>query len=365
MKLAAVGVALLPLAWSCSYVELPYSSSNGTVYMIGRTMEFGNSESISYEMQTVPAKVSGGRYGYLGAMTVIGAPPIASKAPADGMNELGLTVSALELDQSVYEQPEAGFPSINVEDVVGNILANCATVEEAAKYLESVKVVAGSLAELLKLGLHWAIHDAAGNSVVVEYLEGKRVVYDNAPRVMTNDPDLHWHWRNLNTYTNLSPKFPAQNNFMQLDTAVGKVPRTQGHGWNLFGLPGDSSPPSRFARLFYLRGYALEEQKLQDWSDAVVLGTALLNNVFIPYGVVARNPEKTGDRPEWTPYGVLKSPTERKVMFRAYRNSQWRLIDLNHINWEVVQTWPLEDGTLGIEDITAKPSYVQVSEEMI
>merc|ERR1712232_803731 len=178
-----------------------------------------------------------------------------------------------------------------------------------------------------------AITDATGRSVAVEYLDGQRVVYENTPRVMTNDPDMHWQWRNLNTYTNLSPNFPHQNDFLQVQTAVGAVPKAIGHGWNLFGLPGDSSPPSRFVNLFYLREYAVNvlSQKTRQSvrkpslrhgssrrmpstqavsiDDAIVLGTDLMDRVVIPFGTVAENREEPFlDAYDFTDYDVLKIP---------------------------------------------------------
>ena len=225
-------------------------------------------------------------------------------------------------------------------------------------------------------GLHWAIADTSGRSIIVEYLEGQRMVLENHPRVMTNDPDIRWHWRNLNTYVNLNPHYPWQNDILQIktDADIGAVPRPIGHGWNLFGLPGqasfeddlcsifhpkwarwsnksrmilqrqrwawygllrwsstaqgDSSPPSRFVRLFYLRGYALQSRAMTSFREAVVLGTGLLNNVFLPVGPVAGNPREPGDGPELTDYGVLKSCQEKVMLIRGYVNSQWRKIDL-------------------------------------
>ena len=84
--------------------------------------------------------------------------------------------------------------------------------------------------------LHWAIHDESGRSVIVEYIQGKRMVHENGPRVMTNGPDIQWHWRNLNTRVHLSPSYPYQNDMLQVKTndAVGTVLRPIGHGWNLF-----------------------------------------------------------------------------------------------------------------------------------
>ena len=39
-------------------------------------------------------------------------------------------------------------------------------------------------------------------------------------------------------------------------------------------------------------------------------------------------------------------------MVRGYRNTQWRKIDLKRLDFSKGTTWPLEDGSLGIVDIT-------------
>lgn len=82
------------------------------------------------------------------------------------------------------------------------------------------------------------------------------------------------------------------------------------------------------------------------------MGTGLLNTVFIPFGPVAGDSRSPGDGPEMTDYAVLKAPSERLLVLRGYRNSRWRSIDLTKLDWSRQRTWPLEDGTLGVEDIT-------------
>mmetsp|Transcript_18303 Transcript_18303/g.27185 ORF Transcript_18303/g.27185 Transcript_18303/m.27185 type:complete len:350 (+) Transcript_18303:2-1051(+) len=346
---------------------MPYPDAagpNGTSYVIGRTMELSNlMGSTTYDIEVVPRNETAGTFGYLAPMSIFKFLTITTKVPAEGMNEHGFSVSALLFSQSRYEEPQEGLPSLRPEDVVGSLLAHCADIQSALKYLGSVRVTAQS--ELFDL--HWALVDATGRSVVVEYLEGQRVVYENAPRVMTNDPDLKWHWRNLNTLTHLSPNFPTDNKFMEIDVGgdIGAVPRTVGHGWNLAGLPGDFSPPSRFSRLFYLRGYAMHARPLQSEADAIVLGTGLLNNVFIPMGTVAPDPAAAFmERLEYTPYGILKNPQQKTMMIRGYRNSQWKKLDLKHLDFSKVSSWPLEDGSLGVKDITDKgtPSQDEIPE---
>lgn len=347
----------LPVSWACSYVELPWQA-NSTVppsYLIARTMELSNLYGTTeYSIEAVPRGPNHGKFGYVAPMNHFHFDGVPFQVPFEGMNEQGLTVSAHYLAQAVYEAPTEG-ESLSALEVVPRLLASCSCVEDVIKLLESVKVVAPKLHGKQSLGgLHWAIADTSGRSIIVEYLEGQRMVLENHPRVMTNDPDIRWHWRNLNTYVNLNPQYPWQNDILQIktDADIGAVPRPIGHGWNLFGLPGDSSPPSRFVRLFYLRGYALQSSALTSFQEAVVLGTGLLNNVFLPVGPVAGNPRKPGDGPELTDYGVLKSCQEKLMLIRGYVNSQWRLIDLKRLDFSKGHSWPLEDGSLGLQDIT-------------
>ena len=76
----------------------------------------------------------------------------------------------------------------------------------------------------------------------------------------------------------------------------------------------------------------------------------MLNNVFIPFGVVAEDPRVYGDGPEFTDYGVLKSPSEKLMLIRGYRNTQWRQIDLKKLDFTKPHYWVMEDGTLGITE---------------
>jgi len=317
----------------------------------------------TYQIEVVPKNFSGGQHAFVALMSYFvfdtqWEKQVKRKVAFEGMNEQGLTVSALEFNEAVYETAAPKVKSVHCMLVLHELLRMCGSVQSALDHLASIRVVSPGATP----GFHWAITDPSGRSVVVEYLRGQRVVLENAPRVLTNDPNLEWQWRNLDTYANLSPLFPHQNDFLQVDTdagnsgsGVGMVPRANGHGWNLFGVPGDFSAPSRFARTFYLRGYAMRWEAPQNSSDAHVLGTALLNNVVIPRGSVAGDPRSWMDtNPEYTPYAVLKVPQERRLLVRAYANAQWREIDLSRLDFGEARAWPLEDGTLGIKDITAE-----------
>jgi len=54
------------------------------------------------------------------------------------------------------------------------------------------------------------------------------------------------------------------------------------------------------------------------------------------------------------------------MLIRGYRNTQWRLIDVSKLDLSKAQAWPIEDGSLGINDVTAQgtaaPSIVTAPE---
>src|SRR5699024_1112390 len=65
--------------------------------------------------------------------------------------------------------------------------------------IEPVRVLGG-----LPMPFHYAVHDAQGQSLVIEFHHGQRTIYDNPVGVLTNAPQFSWHLTNLNNYTYLS-----------------------------------------------------------------------------------------------------------------------------------------------------------------
>jgi hypothetical protein len=51
---------------------------------------------------------------------------------------------------------------------------------------------------------HFAVHDANGKSLVIEFVEGKAKVTENPVGVLTNLPVFSWHITNLGLYAHLS-----------------------------------------------------------------------------------------------------------------------------------------------------------------
>lgn len=271
---------------------------------------------------------------------------------AEGMNEKGLTVSGHTLRQSQYQDHVDGVDSVCFLDFVPWVLGNFDSVAAVRSALGG-KRIAGPLPVLpIPSGdfLHWSVDDAEGGHIVIEVLSGSVFVHNNTVGVMSNDPDYTWHLRNLNNFVNLSPRWPDRNAAATVGSEIGSVPQAVGHGANLLGMPADYSPPSRFVRLFYLRQYAMLNARPANLNASIALTAGLLNNVFINKGTVATPGDESTY--EFTQYSVMKIPQSATLLFKGYKSIQWKKIDLSLLDMTVAAALILEDGTLGIMDVT-------------
>merc|ERR1712232_1502590 len=139
---------------------------------------------------------------------------------------------------------------------------------------------------------------------------------------------------------------------------LGTVPQAVGHGFNLIGLPGDPSPPSRFVRAFYLREYAIANRpdSVATQENAIVLATGILNNVYLVKGTVAK--KSTLDAFEFSPWAVIKIPKSGAFLYRTAADMTWKQITINKLNFEALEptSIQLSQTDLGIQDVSAELS---------
>jgi choloylglycine hydrolase len=241
------------------------------------------------------------------------------------MNEKGLSLGMLWY-------PETEFPAVNESDISKAleildspswILGNFATVDEVKAALQGVTIWG---AKNSKLGgippLHIALHDASGKSLVIEFNDGQINVYDNPIGVLTNSPNFAWQITNLRNYANLTV----------MDIAPIKVNGytvyPTGHGAGLHGLPGDSTPPSRFVRTVINAQMSITAA---DAASAVNLAQHILNTVDIPKGIDRLNSKTTmGDHTQWA---VMKDLKNRIYYYRSYYDLSLKIIDLKKIDF--------------------------------
>ena len=202
------------------------------------------------------------------------------------------------------------------------ILENFATVDEVRKNIGSIVVPEVVLKEMgFAPPVHYAIHDASGKSIVIEYIEGKLRVYDNPLGVLTNSPSFDWQMTNLRNYVNFSlVNVPPVH--LGSVTLQGFV-----QGTGMLGLPGDLTPPARFVRAV---AYTHSVFPSKTGDETVLQAFHILNNFDIPRGS-PRDDQKDqygniiADYTLWTSASDLKA---RRYYFRTSENSQIRSVDL-------------------------------------
>lgn len=95
--------------------------------------------------------------------------------PMDGINEKGLCVADLQVNEGGMLEVDTAKPDLTITTAIRLLLNKAADVEEAVKLLDAYDIHASG-----GISHHIAIADASGNSVVVEFVEGKMVVVPSA-----------------------------------------------------------------------------------------------------------------------------------------------------------------------------------------
>lgn len=334
--------------------------SGDSAWIVGRSMEFGM--DLKSQVMLVPrghTLVSTrpdlkhgltwtAKHGFLGINA------LGLDLAVDGMNESGLSVGALFLPGFAEYQPfpADGRHAVSNLDLPNWILSQFTTVAELREAIAKVAVYDLVLPQAGgSMPLHWAVRDAQGGSIVLEYVGGKLTVYDNPLGVMTNSPSFDWHLTNLRNYINLT-------NINVDELKLGSVAiEPLGQGTGLLGLPGDYTPPSRLIKAAAL---AYSAVPVSSALEGVNLGFHILNAVDIPRGAVAaKTPSTAGGAPsldyditEWSTVYDLKN---RVAYYRTYGDFTIRKVDLGKVDFggKAIQHIPMPT-TMEVEDVTGK-----------
>lgn len=169
----------------------------------------------------------------------------------EGINNAGVYVGGLYLpNETNYPVYDSGLnkPALGVFDIVNYVLGTSSSVQQALENLSKVQVVISTI-RVTETGafvnkifpLHFFIADKTGHTAVIEFIAGKISVSNQTTFVMTNSPDIKFQEQN---YADLKEKsqFKASNKPISIDGMY-----MNGSGY--IGLPGDSTPPSRFERI--------------------------------------------------------------------------------------------------------------------
>lgn len=250
-----------------------------TDFYFGRTLDYEHSwgEEVVTTPRNYPLVFRHGtalekHYALLGMACVANGYPLYF----DAVNECGLAMAGLNfVGNAVYGKPMDGKENIAQFELIPWILAQCATVRDARKLLETVNITDTAFsADLPPAQLHWMIGDREAVISVEAVREGLRI-YDNPVGVLTNNPPFDEQLFNLNNYLNLSAQEPENRFSDKIDL------RPCSRGMGALGLPGDWSSPSRFVRAAFVKLNSVSGESEQ---ESVSQFFHILNSVSQPRG---------------------------------------------------------------------------------
>jgi len=93
----------------------------------------------------------------------------------DGINEKGLAVADLMAGDNARTNQDSGKPALTTTSAICYLLKNAATVDEALELLRGIDMNSD-----IGAAHHYAISDASGRSVVVEYVDNRMEVVESA-----------------------------------------------------------------------------------------------------------------------------------------------------------------------------------------
>lgn len=342
-------------AFACTDFQIKTTDSS---VIIGRSMEFAIDIDSSIIVQPRGRKIQGqspdggnglewtSKYGFI-AVNAFG----MEDAIVDGFNEKGLSFGLLWL-AGITEYQDAPEPeykrAVSILNLGAWMLGNFATVDEIREAIGDIRVWGEFIPELgIIPPLHVALHDAEGNNLVIEFIDKEVRIHNNPLGVLTNAPELDWHFTNLRNYINVTSwnAKPLKLGNITLDGL--------GNGSGFAGIPGDWTPPSRFVRMAFFINFA---DPADTAAGGVNLAEHILNTVDIPLGNIKE--DQSGHVLEGhTEWVVIKDLTNKVLYFRTYENLTLRSVDLKTLNLKpgaMLKSVPLSTGNCSIDDITEK-----------
>ena len=225
-----------------------------------------------------------------------------TNAVSDGINEHGLSVHLLYLTNSTYEKRDTHIPAISNTLWAQYVLDNFKTVDDVLKATDQFQIIS-TVVHNQKWPIHLSMEDPSGDSAVIEFIDGKKVIYHGEQyTVMTNEPAYNIQLANLKRYQSFGGSLP---------------------------LPGDSDPLSRFVRVAtYLK--TLPSPKNTQETIAGIL--SVIRAAMVPFGAVDTSGNKTEDA--WaTRWVSVADLTHKTYYFSSTMTPNMIWLDLNQLDF--------------------------------
>lgn len=182
-------------------------------------------------------------------------------AVLDGMNEKGLSANTLWMADADYGPRDRRLQGLTVGLWAQYYLDNFATVDEAIRSFEArpyqiaeCRIPRPGAGEPDRVRIHLSLADKTGDSAVIEYVNGKRLVYhDQRYAIMTNEPRFEKQLANLGRYEGFGGSLP---------------------------MPGTANSDDRFVRASY---YLKRLPRPRDMREALACILSVARNVSVTY----------------------------------------------------------------------------------
>ncbi|WP_421658705.1 linear amide C-N hydrolase [Leptothermofonsia sp. ETS-13] len=221
-------------------------------------------------------------------------------AMVDGLNEKGLGANLLFLTATDFGPRDRSKLGVHAGLWGQYLLDNAATVKEALELMKTIQPIMVEHAGY-KSSLHLSLQDATGDSAIIEYINGKPVIYHGREyRVMTNDPPLNQQLANLKKW--------------DFTDATRETP-----------LPGNVSPVNRFVRANYFL-QTLREPRNEREAIATIFSIA--RNTSVPFNAPYKTPGTIYD----TEYRTVMDLTNKRYFFELSTSPNVIWMDLKKFN---------------------------------
>lgn len=198
--------------------------------------------------------------------------------PSGGMNEAGLVIELMWLDETQYPKVDSR-PAVDVLEWIQYQLDNSATVEEVIKNSEKIRINS-------RVTLHYLVNDRAGNTTTIEFLDGNLVAHRGATlpvSTLTNDT----YAKSLTYAKTTSPDKAKGNGSLE-----------------------------RFARAAHKTGEF--DKQARSEAEAVKYAFEILSNVA---------------QPGYTQWSIVYDQKRGKIYFRTLKNAEIKSIDAKSFDY--------------------------------
>lgn len=229
---------------------------------------------------------------------------------AEATNEKGLSIAGLNfLGNACFFPEDKSRFNLTPYELFPYFLGLYSTVADLREILPDLNITDIPLSEDIPLAeLHWMISDGT-ECIILEQMEDGLKSYDNPVGILTNNPPFSYHLANLNNYMNLTPCCPENRFSDKLNL------QQYGMGMGAIGLPGDSSPSSRFVKASFTKLNSVCEK---DEMSSVTQFFHILGSVSIVKGTTLT---KDG-LDDLTTYACCMNTTRGIYYYKTYNNSQ-------------------------------------------